>query len=244
MAISFSKTRVQRRNYQKRGNPIDKAANIMTEAGLSITTQDLDTRIMKLYFGGSEFTVASGSITGEPLALNLTDAKWAAGIEDALLITNRANIDLTATVALKYGTAGNVTNTVTAANYTLDAFGNLKISKAFLESLTPAQATHWTLDYTHKGIASGRGFAAGDLNNRCTKTYWVRISGFNESECGNGEYHVVDIYKAVLTPEGDTSLIGEDFSELQFSGLVMSDETRPNTPEWEEYFRVQRFSHA
>jgi hypothetical protein len=242
MSIGFQKNRVERRNYRRKGNPIDKASNITTDANISITAMDLDTRVMQRYFGGSEFTIAAGSVTGEALALNLTDAKWGDPVtEDALVSLANTNIDLDATIELRYGTSGSVTNVVPAANYTVSRHGDVQIAQAYLSTLTVANATHWEIDYTHKGIAQGSGFAAGNRSSGCTKRYWLKVSGNNLSECGSGEYQTVDIYKVVLTPEGDMSLISEEYTELNFTGLVLLDSTRPNSPEWEEYFRVRRF---
>ncbi len=243
LSLGFSQNRVTRRNYQRKGNPISKAANITTDASLSFTATNLDRRIMKLYFSGSEFDITAGTVTAEPLPFNLTDAKWANDDEDALLSLKNVNVDLATAPVLKYGTVGAVNNVVPAANYTVDRAGNVRVKASYLATLTKPDATHWTIDYAYK---ASQGFAAGSRVSGCTKRFWLKISGNNLAECGSGEYQVTEIYKVVLTPEGSLDFISEDFSELAFTGLVLLDDTRPEpatgtADQWEEYFRVIRY---
>lgn len=235
--ISFASSRVERRNYQRRGMPIDRAANISDECGISLTTNDLDRRILQLYFGGTESVTAPGTVTLEALPLNRSASKWSAPGEAPLLALRNTNIDLAATVTLRYGTVGSITNVVPAQNYTLTRGGNLLINATYFAGLAANAATHWNIDYSHLGSSN---FAAGKRVSGCTKNYWLRIEGNNLAVCGAGEFQTVDIYKTVLTPEGDLSLIGEDFTEMAFSGRILADTTRTLVAD-EEYFRVRRY---
>lgn len=236
--IDFSKNRVERRNYRRKGNPIDKAANISTDAAISFTANDLDLGNLRLYFGGSEFSTVAGTVTEEPLPINLTDAKWTTP-QDALLSLRNVNIDTDASIVVRHGADAGSLVVAPAANYTVSKSGDLLINQAYLSSLTPADAVVWEIDYAYNASS---GFAAGSRDHACTKEYWLKLSGNNLQECGPlKEYQVADIYKVVLTPEGGLSLIGEELSELSFTGLVMLDTTRPDSDEWEEYFRVRRF---
>jgi hypothetical protein len=56
---------------------------------------------------------------------------------------------------------------------------------------------------------------------------WLRFDGLNTAD-GNSRV-IVDLYRVVLNPSKDFSLIGDDIQKFELSGRVLADTTKSDT---------------
>lgn len=192
-------------------NPLLARVSVKRTLELAITLNEFDKDNIALALLGTatEYTQAATPVTGETLTTSSVKGNW----------YKAAKRKLTA-VAVKVSA---VTKTVDV-DYTLDAeTGRIRI----LASGTIADGSTVLIDYTPTAIVAGSGIAQANPLNAGTVQGFVRFVG----DPMTGPVIECELWKVVMSMDGNLSLIGDEFAEFRVKGTVLTDAgNHPNEP--------------
>lgn len=172
----------------------------------SCTLEEISAENLELSLFGVTTSVTSGSVTGETLPTGIT-----AG--ETRLLANQ----FISSVVIKDSSA--TPKTLPATQYTVHANQG---AITFVDITTGGPYTQpFKVDYSYGGAKRTAMFRSAQPE------VWVRFDGVNLAD-GNSPV-IVDLYRVVINPTRDLSLIGEDVQRFELSGRVLADLTKPET---------------
>jgi hypothetical protein len=172
----------------------------------SCTLEEISVENLELSLFGVTASVTSGNVTGETLPTGI-----AAG--ETRLLANQ----FVASVVIK--DSSGTPKTLPATQYTVHANQG---AITFVDITTGGPYTQpFKVDYSYGGAKRTAMFRSAQPE------VWVRFDGVNLAN-GNSPV-IVDLYRVVINPTKDLSLIGEDLQRFELSGRVLADLTKPET---------------
>lgn len=186
----------------------DYRLDVSKKAGCDMTLENFSKENLALAFRGAANAVSAGTaITGEVLGGGSTTA-----VVGDILVFAKRNASIV-TIKDSTGTPKVLTNNV---NYKLNAIGG---HIELLDTTTGGPFVQpFKADYT-PGISSEVGmFTAGSLE------YFLRFEGLNTA--ASNAPVIVDLYRVILDPAKDMSMITDDLAKFALSGSVLMDTSR------------------
>lgn len=169
----------------------------------SCSIEDFNIENLELTLYGQTSSVTAGTVTAEPLPTGLVAGSIA-------LLANQ----FVSSVVVKDSAA--VPETVPATNYKVHA------EQGAIEFLNVGTYTQpFKVDYAYGAAKRLAMFKSGQPE------VWLRFDGLNTAD-GNKRV-IVDLYRVVLAPTKDLSLIGDDLQKFDLSGRVLADVTKSDT---------------
>jgi hypothetical protein len=172
----------------------------------SCTLEEISVENLELSLFGVTTSVTSGNVTGETLPTGIV-----AG--ETRLLANQ----FVSSVVIK--DSSGTPKTLPSAQYTVHANQG---AITFVDITTGGPYTQpFKVDYSYGGAKRTAMFRSAQPE------VWVRFDGVNLANSNSPV--IVDLYRVVINPTKDLSLIGEDLQRFELSGRVLADLTKPET---------------
>ena len=209
LKVSLSVETLEHQESQS-GQRLTDLQLIKTKKGeFACTLEELIQSNLELSLYGSTTTVATGSITDEPLATNVE--------LDKLYLLARQNVS---NVALKANNA-----TVAANKFVVnEKHGSLRFTD--ITAVTGPVTASYSF-----GSAKSTAMFTQPLPER-----WVRFEGLNTADA-NKEV-VIDLYRVAINPTRELSVIGTELMKFELAGQVLADLTKPANGNLGQFGRI------
>lgn len=201
----------QKESYSGQRSTV-KSIVIGKEATLDLTLLEISKENLSLALSGKSTILASGSVTGEALPLELV-----AGDRVSLKYPKVSTVVITDSAATPA--------TLDSAKYDVDAdFGTITF-KDITGVTQPLKAA-----YTHAALASVSMFT------KQLEDVFIRYEGINLGE--DGVPVVLELYKVNPEPLKDFALITDKFADMAISSSVLIDSSKPADGELGQFGRI------
>jgi hypothetical protein len=170
----------------------------------SCSVEDFNIQNLELTLYGQTSSVTAGTVTNEALPTGAT----AGGV---YLLANQ----FVSSVVVKDSAASPAT-LVAGTDYKVHA------DQGAIELLNVSGFTQpFKVDYSYGAAKRLAMFKSGQPE------VWLRFDGLNTAD--SNRRVIVDLYRVVLSPSKDFSLIGDDIQKFELSGRVLADTTKSDT---------------
>lgn len=170
---------------------------------LSFTLEDFSIKNLELGMYGTSSAVAGGSITGEafPVGLVAGDIVRLNNTKiSALVITDSAGTPATLTAGTDY-----------------------RIRSADFGTIEILNVGAFTQPFSASYTAAAAGTNVG-LFQTPPKERWIRFEGLNTAD--ENKPVLIELYRTLLDPQQELSLISDELLQMQLSGAVLYDATK------------------